>query len=887
MKIRFDYSWMPAQARKDIERHDPSKNDFAITQEDYEKIGAKKMDRIRTIARQYVDLPKRIPPYIVMASSGKTLFVPPAKKPEYIIGKGYVRLFNKKGDAEVGKLMDVYENTSGYEILDDTPPRFIVDSGTLFGLADNILTGVLDGEFIAINLKYISVYESNAHITIIVDGHVQGSKHMNIFIMNDIELKPNADPSSNYIHIPKDAKEIQLRISDQFGNARKMSYSRVDIDNRVIFIQHRRAEKDQRKIFQQHVRRLISLGYDVYIGGGHQSHGNPLAYLMKYYSEQLFSTPDMHLNKKIEIQDIGQIGNKRTNVLHLVNWLTGQTIFSKTWQNSAELKRAVIANSRLYLDSEGKIRPLSLKDIIPGEKRATPILIARSEHKPIIPDKLSAVHFNIDIAPDIAWGRREFEIGNIRHPLHLKRTGQELMDEPIAVMGNVKRISFKVPYSVKQPSDAEVLIDKKVDGQDVHIWKREDLFGNVIIYTEEVDREIIILPHKPADNESHRIDLSPLGIGTIQDLVAMDQQKPIAHMGQQKQYQLFAHEKHLTPRLQAIIKDIEDVEGEFGVKPGYFVKTIHIDEDMGKNALITPADASRMTIFEGMLYADSHYIYHEVLHMIDYKWHISSDPAFTTLYERIKQKKESFFTWINESNFFPKGQGGHAQDNAGELFASLGNSLTSAHIITHLGRSDPHFVRIYQESLQTLHHIIKKRIAEKQLPKQMVFMKRLEDAIAHIPHALQVSEERNTPKTNTRARLPSHVSLFSKWRSPLVGGLMIGNGFELPLIYNTPFATRLHMGWNIAMHNEDNYISFLPEIGLKPVIEFKGIHIGADIGGALKCEWDDIDYGLQTGLFIEYAQSKNHMHRWGIKALSFSDDDIWIGLQFSSSLLLK
>ncbi len=893
MKIRFDYSWMPAQARKDIEEHDPTKKDFAITQEDYAKIGNETMETIKTIARKYVDLPNKKPPYIIMASSGKTLFALSGQDPDELLGKGSMELFDKNGEKHREIPKHIHENTSGYEIIDDSPPKFYLNEMNLIAshifkrkMKDNIMEGVRGKTDITIDISYIKALESNVHMTVIVDG-------------SPISIHEH----QNGVHIPKDAKEVRFRISDQFGNARELVFSRIDIDNRVIFIKHIDGEKDQQKMFQQHLRRLIDLGYDVYIGGDNQEYGNPLAYLMKHYGEQLFSTPDMHLNKKIEIQDLGQIENKRTSAIRLVNWLTGQTIFSKTWKHGAELKEAIIANTKLYLDPERGVRKLSMNDIIPGEKRATPILIARSEHRPTIPDKLSAVHFNIDIAPDIAWGWQEFEIGNTRNPIRLTKTAQELMDEPIAILGNIQKIAFKYPYSVKQPLDAEILVDKMMYGQHVKIWKWVDFFGNVVVYNK-ADHEITILPKKPANNSSHFIDLVPLGIGVMLDLVIMGQRKPIATMGENKQYQIFAHERHLTSHLQPIIKKIEDAEHEFGAEPGYFVNTIHIDEDMGKNALIMPTDSSRMTIFEGMLNIDNNYIYHEVLHMIDYKWHISSHPEFQTLYKRINQNNERFFTWINESNFFPKGFGGHAQDNEGEFFASLGNSLTSSHIKTHLERSDPDFVRMYQTSLQTLYEILKKCISRKQLGEQIPFLNRLEKTIALIPSALQASEKMHAPAAlipsalqasekmhapaiNVRSRMSSQVSLFSKWKSPLTGGIIAGNGIELPLINYSPFSGRLYMGGHIAIHNDDHYISLLPEVGLKPVFELGDINIVSDIGGVLRCEWDNVDYGLSTGLFIEYAYSKNMMHRWGIKALSFSNDDIWLGLQFSGSLLLE
>lgn len=170
-------------------------------------------------------------------------------------------------------------------------------------------------------------------------------------------------------------------------------------------------------------------------------------------------------------------------------------------------------------------------------------------------------------------------------------------------------------------------------------------------------------------------------------------------------------------RIAAVGQGAAEVERAFGREPGAVVQRLYVPDTMDKNLAVS--DPSRIDIYDESLTLDPSAMRifgrHEAMHSYDFDYRISDDRAFSGLFDRLMGGDGRFFDFINEKRFYGCGFGGHAQDNARELFATLGNTVYDPNVIRKV-REAPRAVREqYVEALRATRMAIAYAIGRREV----------------------------------------------------------------------------------------------------------------------------------------------------------------------------
>ncbi len=202
------------------------------------------------------------------------------------------------------------------------------------------------------------------------------------------------------------------------------------------------------------------------------------------------------------------------------------------------------------------------------------------------------------------------------------------------------------------------------------------------------------------------LDLSAIGLPSIRHTFY---QEVLPQSGQYDAYAVYADGGRAVvdpnrERIGAVGAGAAEVERAFGQEPGSVVKRLYVPDTMDKN--LSVSDPSRIDIYDESLELDSSSLRifgrHEALHSYDFSYRISEDKVFTRIYEGLRGGDGRFFDFINEKHFYGGGFGGHAQDNALELFATLGNTVYHPEVVSKVQDAPREIREQYVEALRTL-----------------------------------------------------------------------------------------------------------------------------------------------------------------------------------------
>lgn len=314
---------------------------------------------------------------------------------------------------------------------------------------------------------------------------------------------------------------------------------------------------------------------------------------------------------------------------------------------------------------------------------------------------------------------RKIETGPLSKGIELNVSLRKLAENgfsPIYINGQIKEISF---YQENTDQDTDYIEPA------AQVYK--DQYGNLIskydiAYRSEQGNQssstISIMPSikfapdtTGPDYKALNIDLTEIGLGTIEGLFYVAVEKPIARMGDSDQYRVYSNidtEQAISlyeRKFPDIAKGISQAEKLFGFIEGELTQNVYIINSEQPNAVFYRKDPETIAFWDEILNnsIDAKIIAaHEAYHLIDYKFQLSNS-GFLAHYEDIKSSNPWFFEAINEKNFLPEMQsGGHAEQNHLELFASFLNSLDHPQLEQKLKAQTPEFLSIYTKTLEVL-----------------------------------------------------------------------------------------------------------------------------------------------------------------------------------------
>lgn len=278
---------------------------------------------------------------------------------------------------------------------------------------------------------------------------------------------------------------------------------------------------------------------------------------------------------------------------------------------------------------------------------------------------------------------------------------------PIQVDRILRSVTFMLPMSPEL---------KGVAGKSYR-----DKFGNRINCSSSVDGSVTVSVQpriffsggeSPPTQRSVNLDLTSLGLGTIENFIYQKEVPLVSKLGSKGQYSLYStctlpEENERIPKLGGgITAGTSTAERLFGFAPGSLAKNIVVMPSDEANAHFSAGNPDTVFVYFPQLAAGQSQVVgcHEAIHLISHRFGVSRG-EWKEWFDLLKKEKDgdNFLTFISESVFSSNiKDSGHAYSDEEEFLASFVNGFRDTNWTKSVGDWPLSFKVLYKDSLLTL-----------------------------------------------------------------------------------------------------------------------------------------------------------------------------------------